>query len=57
MNLKPRGLEVLDCIVEECDERFSEMQQEEIVRIVGEVFPEDTVETVNGEGEGDVQDG
>ncbi|MCJ1473724.1 hypothetical protein MMC13_002375 [Lambiella insularis] len=38
LNLRPRDLGLLDCVVEECDERFSEEQQEAILRIVGEVL-------------------
>ncbi|MCJ1244803.1 hypothetical protein MMC30_002003 [Trapelia coarctata] len=35
-NLKPEDLGFLDCVVEECDLRFSAEEQEEILRVVGE---------------------
>lgn len=44
-NLKPQDLGFLDCVVEECDLRFSQEEQEEILRVVGECF--------GGEGEGE----
>lgn len=37
-NLRPGNLGLLDCVVEECDERFSSEQQDEIVRVVGDVL-------------------
>lgn len=43
-NLKPQDLGFLDCVVEECDLRFSQEEQEEILRVVGECL--------EGEGEG-----
>jgi len=33
-NLRPGEQTLLDCVVEECDERFPSVQQEEILRIV-----------------------
>ncbi|KAL6715284.1 hypothetical protein ACLMJK_007549 [Lecanora helva] len=64
INLRPKDPSLLDCVVEECDERFDEGKQEEILAIVGEVLGRDeeggeereTVaggdEEVEGEGEG-----
>ena len=49
LNLRPMELTLLDCVVEECDERFSQKQQEEILRIVGEVL--------GGEGAGGNENG
>ncbi|KAM0795296.1 RNA polymerase II, partial [Usnea florida] len=37
-NLRPDNLGLLDCVVEECDERFSIESQEKIVRVVGDVL-------------------
>ena len=34
LNLRPTDLGLLDCIIEECDGRFSAEQQEEILGIV-----------------------
>ena len=52
LNLRPKNLGLLDCIVEEIDERFPEEQQEDILRIVGEILGEDE-EILIGEGEGE----
>ena len=38
MNLRPDNLGLLDCVVEECDERFTAEQQDEIVAIIGNVL-------------------
>ncbi|KAK3170650.1 hypothetical protein OEA41_002732 [Lepraria neglecta] len=38
LNLRPQELTLLDCVVEECDERFTQERQEEILRIVQEVL-------------------
>ncbi|MCJ1432375.1 hypothetical protein MMC27_001731 [Xylographa pallens] len=35
VNLRPRDLGLLDCVVEECDERFGAGEQEGILRVVG----------------------
>ena len=43
-NLKPQDPGFLDCVIEECDMRFSAEEQEDILRIVGEC--------IGGEGEG-----
>lgn len=51
-NLRPGNLGLLDCVVEECDERFSAEQQDEIVRVVGDVLGRE-----GEEGEGDVNGG
>ncbi len=48
-NLRPGNLGLLDCVVEECDERFSAEQQDEIVRVVGDVLGRE------GEGEGGME--
>lgn len=38
LNLRPQDLGLLDCVVEECDLRFTEEQQEQILGIVAEVL-------------------
>ncbi len=38
LNLRPEELGLLDAVVEECDGRFSGEEQEEMVRVVGEVL-------------------
>lgn len=38
LNLRPRDLGFLDCVIEECDERFSAEQQEGILRVVEGVW-------------------
>ena len=38
LNLRPQELMLLDCVVEECDERFTQERQEEILRIVRDVL-------------------
>ena len=52
LNLRPQDQSLLDCVVEECDERFSAEQQEEILRIVGDVLGRDEGEEIE-EGNGD----
>ena len=58
-NLRPGEQTLLDCVVEECDERFSSEQQEEILRIVRDALgikneEEDAVAgAVEGEENGD----
>lgn len=62
VNLRPGNLGLLDCVVEECDERFSSEQQDEIVRVVGDVLGREeddgggeiggNGEVVNGNGNG-----
>ena len=49
VNLRPDTLGLLDCVVEECDERFTAEQQDEIVAIIGNVLGRDEGE-VDGEG-------
>ena len=55
-NLRPESLGLLDCVVEECDERFTAERQDEIVKIVGDVLGRDGDgdgvhgEVVNGDG-------
>ena len=56
VNLRPENLGLLDCVVEECDERFTAEQQAEIVHIIGDVLGGDgegggsVEEVVNGDG-------
>ena len=50
LNLRPRELTLLDCVVEECDERFSQEKQEEILGIIGDVLGTRESEVVGGEG-------
>lgn len=38
LNLRPMDLGLLDCIVEECDERISAEEQEELLRIISDVL-------------------
>ena len=61
LNLRPRELTLLDCVVEECDERFSQEKQEEILSIIGNVLGIEKsqvvgVEVGNG-ANGDVMEG
>ena len=44
LNLRPQDLGLLDCVVEECDERFNEAQQKEILGIIREVLGSDETE-------------
>ena len=55
VNLRPRDLALLDCIIEECDERFTEQEQEKILEIVGEVLGGEGEEEVNGHAEANEQ--
>ncbi len=38
LNLRPQDLGLLDCVVEECDLRFTEEQQEQILAIIAGVL-------------------
>lgn len=38
LNLRPQDLGLLDCVVEECDLRFTEEQQEQILGIIAGVL-------------------
>ena len=38
LNLRPDNLGLFDCVVEECDERFTAEQQDEIVAIIGNIL-------------------
>lgn len=38
INLAPEELGLLDCLIEECDLRFSEEDQQRILEVVGEVL-------------------
>ena len=57
VNLRPSDLGMFDYIVEECDERFTEEQQQEILAIVEDVLGggEEThgVQNENGELDGE----
>lgn len=55
VNLRPEILGLLDCVVEECDERFTAEQQDEIVRIIGDVLGREGGD-VNGEGTNEVHE-
>lgn len=55
VNLRPENLGLLDCVVEECDERFTAEQQDEIVRIIGDVLGREGGD-VNGEGTNEVHE-
>lgn len=50
LNLRPRELTLLDCVVEECDERFSQEKQEEILSIIGNVLGTEESGVVGVEG-------
>ena len=50
LNLRPGELTLLDCVVEECDERFSQEKQEEILSIIGNVLGTGESEAVWREG-------
>ena len=50
LNLRPGELTLLDCVVEECDERFSQEKQEEILSIIGNVLGTGESEAVWGQG-------
>ncbi|MCJ1305089.1 hypothetical protein MMC08_007903 [Hypocenomyce scalaris] len=49
LNLRPMDMGLLDCVIEECDMRFSAEEQEEILGVVGEVL--------GGRGEGENEEG
>ena len=59
LNVGPVDLGTLDCVIEECDQRFSAEQQEEILDVVRDVLgggeeKEENDIVVNGEdGEGE----
>ena len=38
LNLRPSDLGFLDCVIEECDERFTGEQQVEILAVIAEVL-------------------
>lgn len=56
LNLRPNNVVLLNAIIEEMSERFTEKQQEELVGIITEVlgdFPPPAEEEANGaDGEG-----
>lgn len=51
LNLQPRELGLLDCVVEECDLRFGEEEQERILAVVAEVLGLGGVSDVGQGGE------
>ena len=63
LNLRPQDLGLLDCVVEECDLRFTEEEQEQILEIIGRVLGDaDSMDVdgggeanANGDGGGDVE--
>jgi len=52
LNLRPDNAGVLDCVVEELDQRFSEGEQEAILGVVSGVLGALVGEEGEGEGEG-----
>ncbi len=50
INLRPDNAGVLDCIVEELDQRFSEEVQEQMLRAVVDVLGAGEEEEEDGEG-------
>ncbi len=52
LNLRPDNAGVLDCVVEELDQRFSEGEQEAILGVVRGVLGAPVGEEGEGEGEG-----
>lgn len=52
LNLRPDNAGVLDCVVEELDQRFSEGEQEAILGVVSGVLGAPVGEEGEGEGEG-----
>ncbi|KAL9631596.1 MAG: hypothetical protein Q9164_005796 [Protoblastenia rupestris] len=50
LNLRPQDLGLLDCVVEECDERFNQEEQMEILNIIREVLGGSEMEEVDGDG-------
>lgn len=57
INLAPEELGLLDCLVEECDLRFSEEDQQGILEVVRDVLlpkKEGQGENDGGEGSGEV---
>ncbi len=54
LNLRPENAGVLDCVVEELDQRFGEAEQEAILGVVREVLggEEGGREGEGGDGEG-----
>ena len=50
LNLRPQDLGLLDCVVEECDERFNQEEQMEILNIIREVLGGPEKEEVDGDG-------
>lgn len=58
LNIRPLDLTLLDCVVEECDQRFSPERQEEILRIIRNVHgKEPGAERLNGTNGHSKEDG
>lgn len=55
LNLRPEELGLLDCVIEECDERFTAEQQEDILEVIGACLGR-SGGVVNGEGGREAQD-
>ena len=55
LNLRPLDMGLLDCVVEECDERFVEREQEEILGVVRRVLGGGGVDV--GKGDAEVDEG
>lgn len=51
LNLRPQDLGLLDCVVEECDLRFTEEQQEQMLGIIAGVLGDAESMDVDGTGE------
>ena len=51
LNLRPQDLGLLDCVVEECDLRFTEEQQEQILGIIAGVLGDAESMDIDGAGE------
>jgi hypothetical protein len=49
LNLRPLDATLLDCVVEECDERFTQEKQEEMLKVVGDVLGGREEEEMNGD--------
>ena len=57
LNLKPEGPELLDCIIEEADERFSAEEQEGIMAVVADVLGRGAgANGVDGEQDGGMEE-
>lgn len=50
-NLRPLDPTLLDCVVEECDERFTQARQEAMLKVVGDVLGTRDVDAIAGANE------